>query len=564
MVQRALDPRSLELFGSLTGVGYFQVDAERNVVAISPELEGITGFSAAEVIGKPCIGLIRCQECLKTCGVFRHERVQEARIRIYRKDGAEIEVWRSGAVLRDADHAVTGALETVRPLGDASCDATLVPRELDVLLRGLGRLFIAADEQMRIRAFSPSLATTLGWPEERLLASSLDDLFGDELFGALGALRTAVTAGKRREGWHASLPRADGTRLPVSISVAGLADDDRCGHPDVRVVVMIRPDDEEQSSPAAQSYHGIVGRSVGMQRIFHMIDLLRDNDATVLISGESGTGKELVARAIHATSNRSKAPFVAVNCAALPSELLESELFGHVRGSFTGAVRDRMGRFELAHGGTLFLDEIGDLAMPLQAKILRALQERAFERIGDTRTRTVDVRIIAATNTNLPQAVTEHRFREDLYYRLRVIPLEMPPLRERREDLPALIDVLLHRIAREHQRSLQLASSASHALLAYDWPGNVRELGNALEYAVTVCAGQTIHIADLPPDIRNRQVMQAGSGPVAFPELAAYETAEVQRIRSALNDARYDRVRAAATLGISRTTLWRKMKQYRL
>ena len=563
MVQRALDPRSLELLGSLAGVGYFQVDAERNVVAISPELERITGFSAAEVIGKPCIGLIRCQECLKTCGVFRHDRVQDVRLRIYRKDGTEIEVLRSGTLLRAADKSVTGALETVRPVGDSSCDAPLVPRELDVLLRGLGRLFIAADEQLRIRAFSPSLVTTLGWSEERLLSSSLDDLFGEELFGALGALRTAVTAGKRREGWHASLPRADGTRLPVSISVAGLSDDDRCGHPDVRVVVMIRPDDEEQRALAAQSYHGIVGRSAGMQRIFRMIDLLRDNDATVLISGESGTGKELVARAIHATSNRSNAPFVAVNCAALPSELLESELFGHVRGSFTGAVRDRVGRFELAHGGTLFLDEIGDLALPLQAKILRALQERAFERIGDTRTRTVDVRIIAATNSNLAQAVAEHRFREDLYYRLRVIPLEMPPLRERREDLPALIDALLHRIAREHQRSLQLASSASHALLAYDWPGNVRELGNALEYAVTVCAGQTIHVDDLPPDLRNGQVSRASIKP-AVAEFDAGEAAEVQRIRSALSEARYDRVKAATALGMSRTTLWRKMKQYRL
>lgn len=560
----------LDLLGDLASIGYFEVDADRNVVGISPALEEITGFTSEDVVGKPCLTLIRCQECLKHCGVFRKERVDDVRLRVYRKDGSELEVYRSGAVLHDADGQVTGALETVRLVTDTSCGRTLVPQELDVLLRGLGRLFIAADETLRIRAFSPSLPPLIGWPDDKLRAASLTDLFGDDLFGPTGAMRSAVTTGKRKEGWQASLPQAHGARLPVSISVGTISDDDRCGHPDVKVVVMLRPATDGEPIEAARETHGIVGRSAAMQRIFRLIDLLRDHDATVLITGESGTGKELVARAIHQTSNRAHAPFVAVNCAAIPAELLESELFGHVRGAFTGAVRDRVGRFEAAQGGTLFLDEIGDLALQLQAKILRALQDRTFERVGDSRTRSVDVRVIAASNANLPKAVAEHRFREDLYYRLRVIPIEIPPLRERREDLPALIDALLHRIGREHGRAQQLAGTASRALLTYDWPGNVRELANALEYAVTVCSGQTIHLDDLPVDVQARPATppapwHEGAGPVPFASgYYAEKLDEMRRIRDALIASRFDRSATAAALGLSRTTLWRKMKEYQL
>ena len=210
------------------------------------------------------------------------------------------------------------------------------------------------------------------------------------------------------------------------------------------------------------------------------------------------------------------------------------------------------------------------LALQLQAKILRALQDRTFERVGDTRTRTVDVRVIAASNANLPKAVAEHRFREDLYYRLRVIPIEIPPLRERREDLPALIDALLHRIGREHGRAQQLAGTASRALLTYDWPGNVRELANALEYAVTVCSGQTIHLDDLPVDLQAKSAAppspaSESAGSTSFGNgYYAERLDEIRRIRDALIASRFDRAATASALGISRTTLWRKMKEYQL
>jgi transcriptional regulator with GAF, ATPase, and Fis domain len=272
---------------------------------------------------------------------------------------------------------------------------------------------------------------------------------------------------------------------------------------------------------------------------------------------------------------------------------MESELFGHVRGAFTGAVKDKPGRFETADGGTLFLDEIGDLALPLQAKLLRALQEHEFERVGDTRTRKMDVRVVAATGVDLAQAVTKREFREDLYYRLRVVPIEVPPLRERREDLDLLIRHLLERIGKARGRALRLAPSAMRALLAYRWPGNVRELENALEYATTVCEGQTIHMRDLPVEIgsqvgtgnrRSDQMepidssgtedrMQERSSQEGSPRSPASavetpfspeEAEEINRIRAALEQAQYRREEAASLLGMSRTTLWRKMKEYRL
>ncbi|MGD8320189.1 MAG: sigma 54-interacting transcriptional regulator [Gemmatimonadota bacterium] len=560
---------TLDELGQLTGSGYFRVDADRNVVEVSQSLLDVTGMSRDEVLGRPCIGLIRCTECLKGCEVFRRGRVDNARVSLYRQDGSSIEVVRSGMVVRDEEGRPAGALETLA-LADATPGSCMVPSELEAMLNSLGREFVAADAELRIRAFSSSLPALIGWTEDRLMDATLADLFGQELFGPLGSLRS-VLAGKRKEGWQAWLPAPGGGRLGASISVGPIRKEDGCSRPDVRVVVMIRPDRSEEREVGSTHYHGIVGRSSPMQKIFRLIDLLRDNDATVLITGESGTGKELLARAVHGTSHRSAGPFVAVNCAAIPAELLESELFGHVRGAFTGAVRDRVGRFEMAQGGTLFLDEIGELAPALQAKLLRALQHRTFERVGDTETRTVDTRVIAATNADLPTAVAEHRFREDLYYRLRVIPIDVPPLRERREDLPGLIEELLGRMGRRHGRSLRLAGTASRALLTYDWPGNVRELENALEYAVTVCSGQTIHAGDLPPDIRatSRGTEDAEPAPARGPAESPApgptdEHPEVAQIREALARAHYRRGRAAEILGMSRTTLWRKMKEHGL
>ncbi len=577
------DPDHLEVLADVAELAYFQVDENRDIVSVSPALERITGFKEEEVIGRSCLTMIRCKECLRGCGVFKDKEVKDVPLTLYRADGSTVDVLKSGRAFVDGDR-VTGALETVRLVSEIRQPASGPPPELDTLLEALGRYFIIADGEMRVVGFSSALPELVGLDPEELYAKPVSDLLDGGLFEEGSEFRRAVLDGQRREGWRATLRGVDGEAHTVSISVGPISESTHCGAAGARLSIMVRTE-EEPEEEEENSYQGILARSSAMRRIFRVIDLLRDNDSTVLVTGESGTGKELVARAIHETSHRRNGPFVAINCAALPSELMESELFGHVRGAFTGAVRDKPGRFEVADGGTLFLDEIGDLALPLQAKLLRALQEHEFERVGDTRTRKVDVRVIAATGVDLARAVTRREFREDLFYRLRVVPIEVPPLRERREDLDLLIQHLLERIGKARGRALRLAPSAMRALLEYRWPGNVRELENALEYATTVCDGQTIHVGDLPKEIGSRvgndhrpldQKEDRSPGQISdeirseapgFPGGSLFspeQVDEIERIRSALEQAQYRREEAASLLGMSRTTLWRKMKEYRL
>ncbi|HEV2130790.1 MAG TPA: sigma-54 dependent transcriptional regulator [Longimicrobiaceae bacterium] len=269
-----------------------------------------------------------------------------------------------------------------------------------------------------------------------------------------------------------------------------------------REVLALRAENARLREELAGEYRGLIGDSPAMREVYRIIRRAGPADVTVLITGESGTGKELVARALHAESQRARRPFVALNCSALPGELVESELFGHLRGAFTGADRDREGLFEAADGGTLFLDEIGDLALDAQAKLLRALEERQITRVGATRPTTVDVRVIAATHQPLDRLVAEGAFREDLLYRLRVITLELPPLRERRGDIPAIAAHFLSEFSVRHRRAhLGVTEAARRALLAHDWPGNVRELRNALERAVVLAEGDAIEPSDLPASI---------------------------------------------------------------
>jgi transcriptional regulator with PAS, ATPase and Fis domain len=308
-----------------------------------------------------------------------------------------------------------------------------------------------------------------------------------------------------------------------------------------------------------------------MLRIFRLVETLQHSEATVLITGESGTGKEVVARAIHQHSSRTGGPFVAVNCGALPADLLESELFGHIRGAFTGAVRDRVGRFELASHGTLFLDEIGDVPLSLQVKLLRVLQEKQYERVGESSTRTSHARIIAATNVDLRVALREGRLREDLYYRLCVVPIEVPPLRERREDIPPLALNLLNRITAQHGLVRRISPQAMRLLLDYSWTGNVRELANVIEYAVAVARMETILPEDLPDEIR-RNSTDIERGRVSVPPapqpgpLAATlaDGPEAERLRSVLDAHQWKRAEAAKALGLSRSTLWRRMRELHL
>ncbi len=301
----------------------------------------------------------------------------------------------------------------------------------------------------------------------------------------------------------------------------------------------------------------IIGESLEMKKVFSLIEKVSGSDSTVLVLGESGTGKELVATTIHYQSRRKDKPLIKVNCAALPEGLIESELFGHEKGAFTGALKRKPGRFELADGGTIFLDEIGDLPLFTQSKILRVIQEKQFERIGGTATLTVDVRVIAATNKNLEKAVKSGRFREDLYYRLNVIPVNIPPLRERKEDIPGLIEFFMEKYRSRLSRDARFSREAALALLSYDYPGNVRELENIIERCVTLAPDGIIEKDELPVPVASGQ--QAGQSAILSDVAAA---AEKGHILNVLKLTQGNKTRAAEILGISRKTLWEKMSAY--
>lgn len=309
------------------------------------------------------------------------------------------------------------------------------------------------------------------------------------------------------------------------------------------------------------SFHQIVGKSKAIQAVFELIRRVADSPTNVLITGESGTGKELVAKAIHYNSSRKEAPFVPVNCAAIPEQLLESELFGHMRGSFTDAKADKRGLFEEAQKGTLFLDEISELPLMLQAKILRAIQEREIRRVGATKPVSVDVRIIAATNLNLSEEVKNKRFREDLYYRLNVIELKLPPLRERLEDIPLLVAAFLKKCSEAGRKEVKgVSESALAMLMDYPWPGNVRELENVIERAVTLSRGEKISPDDLPQAVQGARGDRRVLDEAAEKSLPLHEI-EKEYIKKILDKTGGNKYQAAHALGIDRKTLYRKLAE---
>jgi DNA-binding NtrC family response regulator len=305
-------------------------------------------------------------------------------------------------------------------------------------------------------------------------------------------------------------------------------------------------------------FESIIGNSPPIQRILDLVRRIAPTRSTVLITGESGTGKELLASCLHQNSPRRKAAFIKVNCAAIVENLLESELFGHVQGAFTGAIRDKEGKFEAADGGTIFLDEVGEMSLATQAKFLRVLQEGEIERVGDVNTRKVDARVLAATNKNLEQAVGDGTFRQDLYFRLKVVRVETPPLRDRREDIPLFIDHFLSDLARTHGRKMEgIAPPVMERLLLYPWPGNIRELKNVLEGMVVTTANTSLQMEDLPPEIAN---FRESASRLQVPVGATLEDIEKEMIRRTMASTHGNRTRAAKMLGVSLRTLQRKLK----
>jgi len=426
-----------------------------------------------------------------------------------------------------------------------------------VILDSINEGVFTVDRNWRITDFNRAAERITGVPREEAIGKPCCEVFRSSMCERNCALRRTLETGTPLVNATAHIITAGGERLPIRVSTAVLKD--RQGRltggvetfQDLSYVEQLR-----KELYGRYTFEDIIGRSPVMLQLFDLLPQVADSTSTVLIEGASGTGKELVARAIHNLSPRKNGPFVAVNCAALPDSLLESELFGHKAGAFTDAKRDRPGRFELAAGGTIFLDEIGDVSPAMQVRLLRVLQERVVEPLGGVEPVKVDVRVVAATNKDLARLVQEGKFREDLFYRVRVVHLKLPPLRQRREDIPLLIDHLVAKFNRLQGKDIAGVSDEVMArLMEHDYPGNVRELENIIEQAFVLCRGAVIELNHLPPELRPTTGRTGEDGqPMSLKAIEKLFIAETLQRRKG------NRKLAAKDLGINVSTLYRKIK----
>ena len=429
----------------------------------------------------------------------------------------------------------------------------------DSILESISDGVFTVNTDWLVSSFNRAAEEITGVSRREAIGRPCSEVFRSNMCGTDCALQQTLKTGQPVIGKSGYIIDRDGNRIPISVSTAVLRDGD--GHViggaetfrDLSEVEALR-----QELAGRVRVGDLVSRSPLMQRLFEVLPAIAASPSTVLILGETGTGKELIARTIHDLSLRREGPFIAVNCGALPDTLLESELFGYKAGAFTGAAKDKPGRFALARGGSIFLDEIGEISPALQIRLLRVLQDRSYEPLGGTRSETAEVRVIVATNRDLAQQVRSGAFREDLYYRVNVVRVELPPLRRRKEDIPLLAEQFIQHFNRLQGRSVcGITAEALALLMAHDWPGNVRELENVIERAFILCREGDIDIRHLPDELTAR----GKSAGTDSDFRSAHELLDIQAIRAALERHGYNRQAAARELGIHKTTFFRKLKR---
>jgi len=563
----------------------FVADKNGMIIRVNPEAESLFGYDRRELIGRPVEALLP-ERFRSIHPKHRAEYAAQPHIRpsgtgleLYglRKDGSEFPVdimlspvQASGdsyviAVVRDvsrrkkAEEALRRSEERLRSLFEFSPDAILV-----------------TDQSGKITEANGQVENFFGYNRGELMGQTVELLIPERFRHMHPRHREVYSSQPRVRAMGAGLElfgrRKDGAEFPVDIMLGPIAGVESNGVLAViRDLTQKRRDEEalrrgelerrylEEELQTEYRFEEIIGESLALKRVLKQVETVAREEATVLILGETGTGKELIARAIHELSPRRERTFVKLNCSAIPAGLLESELFGHEKGAFTGALSQKIGRLELAHEGTLFLDEIGDLPLELQPKILRALQEREFDRLGGTKTIPINVRLIAATNRNLTKMVANHEFRSDLYYRLKVFPIEVPPLRERREDIPILVNYFVHKHSRRMNRQIAtIPSEAMEVLSNWDWPGNVRELENFMERAVILTQGPVLRAP-----LSELKLLDEPAGELD----PNFENAEREHILRVLRETK-GKIGgphgAAERLGLKRTTLNSKLKKLRI
>ena len=434
-------------------------------------------------------------------------------------------------------------------LEDLLADKKNLERILDSLMEGI----IAHDMERRILFFNRAAEKITGYHREEVLGRDCHDAFGSPFCGGRCSFCGEPPNSWTNVDYPLNLVTKEGSSRRIEMSVTGMTDETGCftgvlaAFRDVTDLIGL-----QIRLGQITSFAGIIGQDHKMLQIFEQIRELATNDYPVYLTGETGTGKEMVAAAIHNESQRGGGPFVPINCGALPEGVLESELFGHVKGAFSGAIRNKKGRFELADGGTIFLDEVVDLTKSMQVKLLRVLQEGTFERVGGEETVSVNVRVISAANRDLKREVERKNFREDLYYRLNVVPVELPPLRERKNDIPLLAEEFLRQASEQGQKTAGLSKKALSIMMDYLWPGNVRELQNALHYALVKCKGRLIRPEALPMELKSGRSSRRGPTRKLNQEM----------VQAALDRTGGNKAKAARHLGVGRATLYRFLEEF--
>lgn len=553
-------------------IGAIILSLDRKIISINSSAELITEHKKADVVGKYCHEVFQNKICGGKCLYKDAFDVDSNRSKETHGEKRLVDyshgITRIIAPLSGTDKKCCGYIEVFQ---DQSALIDLIDRirhddrRLKVILDNLDIGILTVDCGGHITFFNTMSENITGFKREMVLGKSCDSIFSTKSGKEISMLNATIAEGGTHTSQEGEIKTKQGRTIPIRANYMALKNED--GRIFGGLVTISDLSLIYQFNSAIRdryTFYDMVGRDPAMQKIFEILPVVASSNATVLIEGHTGTGKDVLAKIIHNASPRSKKPMVKVNCAALPDNLLESEIFGYVKGAFTGAEKDKPGRFQDADGGTIFLDEIGDLPLTLQAKLLRVLEDKEFYPLGSRKTAKVDVRIISATNRNLEQLVNEKRFRKDLYYRLNVLRFEMPPLKKRKGDIPLLISHIMKRLCPVRETSVEsISEEAMDVLLNHDFPGNVRELENIIEHALIVCKDKVIQRKHLPVSLQSttEQDHQENKGANLDQEVTFTEKA---LITDMLKKHGWSRKKTAQALNIDRTTLWRKMKAYKI
>lgn len=557
----------LELLDEIN-IGAFTVDLSRKILAMNYSAQALMGLKESEAVGKDCREVFTGVPCLARCFIRGTVDAPPVEPDIELRDESDHThlITRLNTPVHNGSGEVVGCmtiLQDYAPIADLINRVHYEERSLKIILDNLDIGIFTVNRGGFVNFFNMAAERITGYDRRHVLGQPCTAVFGPGGENAACLAERIAPGSEATRSMEGVIAVKDGSTIPIRADYIPLRNEKETviggliTFQDLTVVHQLNKVVSER-----YRFHDMIGRDPAMRKVFDLAAVVSESDATVLIEGDTGTGKDLLAKIIHATSRRSDRPMVKINCASLPHNLLESELFGYVRGAFTGADRDKPGRFQEADGSTLFLDEIGDLPLSLQGKLLRVLEEKEFYPLGSRHTMKVDVRIISATNRGLENLVAKRRFREDLFYRLNVLRIALPPLKDRRPDLPLLISHILRRLcAARAVPAPSIAQDAMKRLLAYDYPGNVRQLENILEHALTTCRGDTVRMDHLPEYLHQKahHPPSSGDGLTAVRETATHQ--ERQTILAALARCGGHRGKAAAALGMARTTLWRKMKK---